>query len=841
MRTLYKLLVFVTIAFLASMKASANHVAGGQITYKHISSAGTSHTYEIEVVIFGDCSGLTYPSWANTNGAGLNIYNNGAQVQTHIMPMVIPESNVLISPVCPSAINQTTCSSGGTIVGITKYTFRMNVVLNGTSADWRFVFNGNLYNNGVLVSTAGRSDLAHLDNAINPQNTTFFIAATLNNMNGQNNSPTFTSDPTPFFCVNIPSSFGLGAVETDGDAMVYSLAEAEANALGTTFITYNPPYTAAAPLTSVPGTFSFSTATGVTEFTPAQAPWEGIVVNRVTEMRNGVVVGTSAREMMFVMINNCSNTSPSTPVANVNNGELEPGSTSNSVEFKVCEAQQVNFTFELAPVDPQGDNITITATNLPAGATLDITNNGTPNPTAIFEWDLSIVPAGTYQFFITFQDDGCPLSSVKTVSYTVYVQPFNGNFTTTTQQPCRNMSNGSAWILPDPTDTALYRYTWMDPAFNVLQTTGSLQAYGDTLGDLTPGVYLVEAENYRGCKRRFTILVDSPTYKAEFEVDSIVCVNTVVAFNPNFINADFVAWDWDFGNGSSSNEQFPVLQYPVAGQYLIKLRATTDIGCVDSFEQIITIDSVMRPEFDLARYDICAGEKIGITAHYGQNAKGVQWNFGDGGTLGTAPVGHLEYGYPNAGTYGINMNVSYRSCPDVNFMRTVNVHEYPKVYLGYDTGLCYQGVAIELRNLHPEAPGDRYSWNTGEVSAAIQAGHHGVFALTVTRNDCSATDSVTVNKDCYIDLPNAFIPGSGDMTGYFFPRGILAQGVNTFDISIYNRWGEQVFFSANPNGRGWDGSLNGQAQPMGVYVYQINVTYKDGKTDKYQGNVTLMR
>lgn len=841
MDRIFSYLLLICLVFVALPKANANHVAGGQITYKYISSAGTAHTYEIEVVLFGDCSGTTFYTWATTNGAGLNIYNNGSQVQTMIMPRINAESDILISPVCPTAINQTSCSSGGTIVGVRKYTFRQNVQITGTSSDWRFVFNGNLYNNGVLTTTAGRSDLTHMDNTVNPQLTTMFIAATLNNVNGQNNSPTFTSDPTPFFCVNVPSSFGLGAVDVDADAMVYSLASAETNALGTTFVTYNAPYTATNPLTSLPGTFNFSTVTGVTEFTPGQAPWEGIVVNRVTEMRNGVVVGTSAREMMFVMLNNCSNTAPSTPVSNVNNGELEPGSTANSVEFKVCEAQQVNFTFDLSPIDPQGDNITITSTNLPAGATLNVVNNSTSSPTATFNWDLSIVPAGTYQFFITFKDDGCPLSSIKTVSYTVHVQPFSGNFNTFVQEPCRNQSNGLAWIIPDPADTARYMYTWMDPAFNILQTTGALQAYGDTLNNLNQGIYLVEAENYRGCKRRFTIYVDSPTYKAEFAADSIICVDRTVSFNPNFTNSDFVSWDWDFGNGTSSADQVPVVQYPFAGEYIIKLKATTDLGCVDSFEQRITVDSIMRPEFDLARYDICVGEKIDVIAQYGQNVNNVRWNFGDGGMLTTAPVAQLDYGYPNAGAYNINMTASYRSCPDVIFTRTVNVHDYPKVFLGYDTGLCYQGIPIDLANLYPAVAGDRYSWNTGETTAAIKASHHGVFALTVTRHDCSSTDSVSIKKDCYVNLPNAFVPGSGDQTGYFFPRGLLSKGVNKFDIAIFNRWGEQVFFSVNPNGRGWDGNLNGQAQPAGVYVYQINVTYDNGKLDKYQGNVTLMR
>ncbi len=820
------------VFLLLGHRAVASHIAGSQLTYKYISSSGTNHTYEVELIIYGDCAGSAFYTFATTTAAGLNIYNNGTLVTTQNLPKIAAESDILVSPVCPSQINSTTCN-GGVLPGIKKFTFRGNVVLSGTSANWRFAFDSNLI--GVPGSTSGRSNIA--DN-IGP-NTTLFIAATLNNVNGQNNSPTFTSDPTPFFCNNVPSSFSLGAVDVDNDVMTYSLEPAIADVQGTTFVNYVAPYTAAAPLPAAPGTFVFNPTTGVTDFTPNQS-MEAVVVKKVTEKRNGVEVGTCAREMMFVIINGCTNTAPSTPINNVSNGELLPG-TPTSVEFKACEAQQVSFTFDINVVDPQGDNILITSTNLPAGATLDIQNNNTTNPTAIFNWNLATVPAGTYQFFITFKDDGCPMSVVKTVTYTVYVQQFNGNFSTNTIVPCRDDSNGVAWILADPSDTALYKYTWMDPAFNVLQETNGRVPGGDTLNNLLPGIYLVDAENYKGCTRRFTVTLDSPTYVAHFEADSIVCVNTVVAFNPNYVNADFVQWEWDFGNGTTSNVQNPVLQYPFAGTYLIKFKGTTDLGCVDSFSQWITVDSVMQPEFSLDRNSICVGENVTIATEYGLNAQAVNWTFGDGGQLQTAALANVSYAYPAPGTYNIDMRVSYRTCPDVTYTRTVTVNDHPRVYLGHDTAICYQGSPIRLQNNYAPMGGETYSWNTGVTTPSIDVTNHGVYALTVTRNDCSTTDSVTVNKDCYLNLPNAFTPNGDGESDYFFPRSLLSRGVTSFDMTIFNRWGEQVFFTNSTNGRGWDGNLSGKPQPTGVYVYQINVTYKDGNSEKYTGNVTLLR
>ena len=79
------------------------------------------------------------------------------------------------------------------------------------------------------------------------------------------------------------------------------------------------------------------------------------------------------------------------------------------------------------------------------------------------------------------------------------------------------------------------------------------------------------------------------------------------------------------------------------------------------------------------------------------------------------------------------------------------------------------------------------------------------------------------------------------MNDYFFPRQLLTSGLTSFNMNIYNRWGQLVFTSNSLDGRGWDGRFNGSEQPQGVFVYIIDVTFKDGQKEHHQGNVTLLR
>jgi gliding motility-associated-like protein len=60
-------------------------------------------------------------------------------------------------------------------------------------------------------------------------------------------------------------------------------------------------------------------------------------------------------------------------------------------------------------------------------------------------------------------------------------------------------------------------------------------------------------------------------------------------------------------------------------------------------------------------------------------------------------------------------------------------------------------------------------------------------------------------------------------------------------MQIFNRWG-QLIFQSNDIRKGWDGSVNGQAQNTGQYVWQIS--YKlinQPEPFSLRGVVTLIR
>lgn len=142
------------------------------------------------------------------------------------------------------------------------------------------------------------------------------------------------------------------------------------------------------------------------------------------------------------------------------------------------------------------------------------------------------------------------------------------------------------------------------------------------------------------------------------------------------------------------------------------------------------------------------------------------------------------------------------------------------------------------------APNVNLSCTTCQVTTA-KPDSSIVYVLTATDSiGCSASDSVLVIVKGTIQyfVPTAFTP-NGDKLNDKFTFDIL--GANKIDVSIFNRWGEEIYRNAEQaNGiysEGWDGTRDGKKLPFDTYVYQLKVTFFDSTTEVVQGTVVLMQ
>lgn len=341
-----------------------------------------------------------------------------------------------------------------------------------------------------------------------------------------------------------------------------------------------------------------------------------------------------------------------------------------------------------------------------------------------------------------------------------------------------------------------------------------------------------------------TFRVTYPEKEGEvsFTADTLICGKDVVIFR-NTSSAFFTSFQWSFGDEDTSLLWAPKHTYSKAGNYRVILSGDIDGTCLDTAYLDITVDAPMEhlsflkePSF------VCTGMKITMMPQVDTSAQQLSWNLGDGTWLHT---GHenIEHAYEVSGTMLVGLKASFRICPDLSFKDTVIVIPLPKIDLGADQPLCPYSQALQLKNRSVNDLGSyTWKWSTGDTTSSISITHHGRYSLTLSNEwGCSHTEAVNVKKDCYIDIPNAFTPNGDGQNDYFFPRQLLSGNIAQFRMQIFDRWGQKVFETANPEGRGWDGNLNGGIKPPGVYVYSVYIVFKNSKEEHYTGNVTLLR
>ncbi len=95
------------------------------------------------------------------------------------------------------------------------------------------------------------------------------------------------------------------------------------------------------------------------------------------------------------------------------------------------------------------------------------------------------------------------------------------------------------------------------------------------------------------------------------------------------------------------------------------------------------------------------------------------------------------------------------------------------------------------------------------------------------------------NSGDNVNVPTGFTPNADGLNDFFRPLG-AAEFMTEYQITIWNRWGQEVFRSTEVT-NGWDGRYKGQEAQTGVYAYLI--TYRDiyNKEQIVKGNVTLTR
>jgi len=101
----------------------------------------------------------------------------------------------------------------------------------------------------------------------------------------------------------------------------------------------------------------------------------------------------------------------------------------------------------------------------------------------------------------------------------------------------------------------------------------------------------------------------------------------------------------------------------------------------------------------------------------------------------------------------------------------------------------------------------------------------------------SLSNSCCINKAASLFMPNAFCPEG--INNHYKPVALYVNPVN-FTMTIFNRWGQQIF-ETNDLLSGWDGRVNNELSPIGLYAYIIKYSSVGGQANTKRGTFLLVR
>jgi large repetitive protein len=228
------------------------------------------------------------------------------------------------------------------------------------------------------------------------------------------------------------------------------------------------------------------------------------------------------------------------------------------------------------------------------------------------------------------------------------------------------------------------------------------------------------------------------------------------------------------------------------------------------------------------------------------------WNLGDGNaSFNCDSVSHT---YNSPGCYDVTLTVeSPEGCRgSATYPEIICLSDYPQADF-IPTPEKANVMDPKIIFINQTDGGQFYEWDFGGLGTSFE--HSPMFnfpsdvarsyqvCLTATNNfGCQDTicKIVEIVEEFSLYLPNAFTPDGDGVNEEFKPiiYGFVPQ---EFRFVIYNRWGQLIYETVNPEAA-WDGKYRGVMVQEGVYAWHLTVKITaTAEVRTYKGHVTLLR
>ncbi|WP_185965488.1 choice-of-anchor J domain-containing protein [Flavobacterium zepuense] len=435
-----------------------------------------------------------------------------------------------------------------------------------------------------------------------------------------------------------------------------------------------------------------------------------------------------------------------------------------------------------------------------------LTHDAAQNNTGALPLTYQNATQGVQTIYVRIYDTTIQCYGIKSFTISVHNIP---EFTVNDITGLCTAATGTITVVPVNYDPLDVTYTW----------TRDSQPLTDTTANLTitsAGVYTVTVNNH-GCVTTKTVTVTAiPAPPVDEIADATACESYILPA----LSAGNTYHTLPNGGGITLNAG-----ETISSSQTIYVLAQNAAGCTAESNFIVTINPL--PQFSLsAPVNACSAAMIDVTVvaqNFDQAAATYSWSLNGTPVDGSGPV--LEG--IDFGTYAVT--VTLNGCSVTK--NIVVVKNNDAVAIAFTEGCeddIYMLAAID-ENGSFDLETAAYSWTGPQGFTAsenkFEVIEPGTYTVTVTTAEgCTGTKQYEVlSTTC--DIPKGISPN-----GDGFNDDFDLTGLDVKRVSIFNRYGKEVYNAANYTNQ-WHGQAsNGDELPTGTYYYVVNRNNGEAKT-----------
>lgn len=309
--------------------------------------------------------------------------------------------------------------------------------------------------------------------------------------------------------------------------------------------------------------------------------------------------------------------------------------------------------------------------------------------------------------------------------------------------------------------------------------------------------------------------------------------------------------EWSVNGQVVSNSAISVAALSVPETYSIGLNVTSEFGCSQQQNATFTIYASPLVAFEVDMDRGCVPHEVQFF-NESQGAVAYIWQFGNGGI---SALNDPEVEYSESGVYSVSLTaISQDGCSSsVTQPNLIEVFALPIAsFVPSVSQTSIYTPLVQFENTSEDAA--FFEWNFGGLGVSQQInpvfeftipGNWPVTLTAISEEGCSHrfTETIRINSDLMVYVPNAFTPDGDGLNDVFIPEMASRESLRKYEMWIYDRWGNMVFYTANPS-EAWIGNVRGgdyYAQPD-TYWYRIVLEgTENSDAGILEGMVTLLR